>query len=172
MITRSNTPFREYKHWTHEGGIATPLIAHWPAGIPVRRRGQLEPQPGQLIDIMATCLDLAGATYPETFAGERIKPLEGVSLRPAFSGKRLSRSHPLVWEHEGNRALREGRWKLVSRENQPWELYDLAADRTESVDLSSKHPRRVKSLSGQWDRWAARADVLPVGVWRQNPGRR
>lgn len=168
----SNTPFREYKHWTHEGGIATPLIAHWPAGIPARRRGGLEPQPGQLVDIMATCLDLAGATYPETFRGERIKPLEGTSLRPAFSGKRLSRSHPLVWEHEGNRAIREGRWKLVSRENQPWELYDLTADRTESVDLSTKHPRRVRSLSGQWDRWAARADVLPVGAWRQNPGTR
>lgn len=163
----SNTPFREYKHWTHEGGIATPLIAHWPNGIPTRRRGQLETQPGQLVDIMATCLDLADAPYPNTFQGVTIKPLEGISLRPAFSGRRLSRPHPLVWEHEGNRAIRQGRWKLVGKENQPWELYDLATDRTESHDLATLRPRRVKSMADQWEAWATRAEVHPVGAWRQ-----
>ncbi|MBM3881144.1 MAG: arylsulfatase [Verrucomicrobia bacterium] len=162
----SNTPFREYKHWTHEGGISTPLIAHWPAGIPVARRGQLEPQPGQLTDIMATCLDVAGATYPAEFADERIQPLEGVSLRPAFAGQPLARTHPLVWEHEGNRALRHGRWKLVAKEKQPWELYDLEADRGETRNLAAAEPNRVRQMAEAWEAWAARASVLPLGAWR------
>jgi arylsulfatase A-like enzyme len=101
----SNTPFREYKHWVHEGGISTPLIAHWPAGIPERRRNRIEGQPGHLIDIMATCVDLAGAAYPTERNGEKIKPMEGVSLRPAFSGRSLQRAQPIFWEHEGNRAV-------------------------------------------------------------------
>jgi arylsulfatase A-like enzyme len=162
----SSTPFREYKHWTHEGGIATPLIAHWPAGMAANRKGQLEAQPGQLTDIMATCIDLAGATYPGTLGGETIQPMEGTSLRPAFRGEPLQRTRPLVWEHEGNRAVRDGRWKLVAKENQPWELYDLDADRSESHDLAAQHPDRVQRMSADWDIWAARAHVLPLGAWR------
>jgi arylsulfatase len=162
----SNTPFREYKHWTHEGGISTPLIAHWPTGIPVTRRGKLEAQPGQLVDIMATCLDLAGAQYPAEYRGQKIKPAEGVSLRPAFSGQPLVRTQPLVWEHEGNRAIRIENWKLVAMENQPWELYNLATDRTELHDLAAAQPARVKLMALAWDAWAARADVLPLGTWR------
>jgi arylsulfatase len=162
----SNTPFREYKHWTHEGGISTPLIAHWPAGIARSRRNKLERQPGHLIDVMATCVDLAGADYPTTRAGENIKPLEGVSLRPLFSGKSLQRPQPLFWEHEGNRAVRDDRWKLVARENQPWELYDMERDRTELHDLASAEPARVKAMAAQWDAYAARANVLPLGSWR------
>ena len=104
-----NTPFRLYKHFNHEGGIATPLIAHWPAGIAANRKGRLEAQPGQLTDIMATCIDLAGATYPGTLGGETIQPMEGTSLRPAFRGEPLQRTRSLVWEHEGNRAVRDGR---------------------------------------------------------------
>ena len=162
----SSTPFREYKHWTHEGGIATPLIAHWPAGIAASRKGKLEPQPGQLVDIMATCVDLAGATYPGTLGGETIQPMEGASLRPAFRGEPLQRTRPLVWEHEGNRAIRDGRWKLVAKENQPWELYDLDTDRSESRDLAAQHPDRVQRMTADWDAWAARAHVLPLGAWR------
>ena len=162
----SNTPFREYKHWTHEGGIATPLIVHWPAGIAAARRGQLEPQSGQLIDVMATCLDVAGATYPATHRGQAIKALEGSSLRLVFTGKPLARTKPLVWEHEGNRAIREGNWKLVAMEKKPWELYDLATDRTELHDLAVEQPERVKTMAAAWDAWAARADVLPLGAWR------
>jgi len=162
----SNTPFREYKHWTHEGGISTPLIAHWPEGITPVRRGQLERQPAQLVDIMATCLDLAGGVYPAEFKSQKIKPLEGTSLRPALEGKTLARTKPLVWEHEGNRAVRDGRWKLVAKENQPWELYDLDADRGESRDLASSEPARVQSMSATWDAWASRANVLPLGTWR------
>jgi arylsulfatase len=162
----SSTPFREYKHWTHEGGIATPLIAHWPAGMAASRKGKLETQPGQLVDIMATCVDLAGATYPAQFAGETIQPMEGASLRPAFRGEPLQRTRPLVWEHEGNRAIRDGRWKLVAKENQPWELYDLDVDRSESHDLAAQHPDRVQRMTADWDAWAARAHVLPLGAWR------
>jgi arylsulfatase len=162
----SNTPFREYKHWTHEGGISTPLIAHWPAGIVSARRGKLEPQPGQLVDIMATCLDVASAAYPAENQGQKIKPLEGTSLRTALAGQPIARTRPLVWEHEGNRAIRDGQWKLVAKENKPWELFDLGADRTELHDLSAAEPERVKSMAAAWEAWAARADVLPLGAWR------
>jgi arylsulfatase A-like enzyme len=162
----SNTPFREYKHWVHEGGIATPLIAHWPQGIPAKRRGQLEEQSGHLIDLMATCLDIAGATYPSGFNGNRIHPLEGASLVPAFAGKSLKRSQPIFWEHEGNRAVREGKWKLVAKSpGGAWELYDLEADRTEMRDLAPKQPRRVRDLAAKWEAWAERANVVPW-IWK------
>ncbi len=164
----SNTPFREYKHWVHEGGISTPLIAHWPKGIPAKRRGKLEPQPGHLIDLMATCVDVAGAAYPENLNGEKIKPMEGVSLRPAFKGNSLARKNPIFWEHESNRAVRDGKWKLVAKENEPWELYDMQADRTEMHDLAKMQSRKVQELAAKWDAWAKRADVLPLGSWRKN----
>lgn len=163
----SNTPFREYKHFVHEGGISTPLIAHWPEGI--KRHGQLEHQPGHLIDIMATCVDVAGADYPEQIGDHRIKPLEGVSLKPAFSGKSLNRKQPLFWEHEGNRAIRDGDWKLVSKENNPWELYNLKMDRSETHNLVDEKPDLAKELEAKWDAYAARADVLPLGGWRGTP---
>ncbi len=155
----SNTPFREYKHWVHEGGISTPLIVHWPAGIPAARRGKLEPQVGHLIDLMATCVDVSGATYPRERQGREIKPMEGISLVPAFQGKPLKRAEPLFWEHESNRAVREGRWKLVAKADQPWELYDTDADRTEMHDLAGKRPQDVQRLAAKWDAWAARANV-------------
>jgi arylsulfatase len=163
----SNTPFREYKHWTHEGGISTPLIAHWPAGIRQDRAGRLERQPGHLIDIMATCVDLAGASYPTEFAGQAIKPREGVSLRPAFNAEPLARSQPLFWEHESNRAVRDGDWKLVAKEGEPWELYNIAADRTESHNLAGSEPSIARQLAAKWDAYAARANVLPLGTWKQ-----
>jgi arylsulfatase len=162
----SNTPFREYKHWVHEGGISTPLIAHWPAGIAAARRGQLESQPGQLVDLMATCLDVAGATYPAEVRGKMITPLEGVSLRPAFAGKEIARDKPLVWEHEGNRAIRQGKWKLVAKENGPWELYNLESDRSELHDLAAVEAERVRAMAAAWEAWAGRANVLPLGAWR------
>ena len=163
----SNTPFREYKHWVHEGGISTPLIVHWPAGIPAERRGQLVQTPGHLIDIMATCVDVAAASYPRERGGHTIKPAEGVSLVPAFSGAAIERSGPLFWEHEGNRAVRDGRWKLVAKAGTPWELYDMEADRTEQHDLAASMPEKVEELAEAWDGYAARADVLPLGAWRK-----
>jgi arylsulfatase A-like enzyme len=159
----SNTPFREYKHWVHEGGISTPLVAHWPQGI--SRRGEFERQPGHLIDIMATCVDVAGAKYPEQVSENLIQPLEGRSLTPAFAGTKIERD-AIYWEHEGNRAIRDGRWKLVAREDQPWELYDMQADRTERHDLATSDPDRAKTLAARWDAWAERSNVLPLGTWK------
>jgi len=160
----SNTPFREYKHFVHEGGIATPLIVHWPAGL--TRRGDLEHQPGHLIDLMATCVDLAGAQYPVEYHGEKIVPMEGVSLVPLFKGQAINRKTPIFFEHEGNRAVRDGKWKLVAKENKPWELYDMETDRTEMHDLSAQHPEIVARLAAAWEEWAKRANVLPLGAWR------
>ena len=108
----SNTPFREYKHFVHEGGISTPLIAYWPEHI--TRKGELEKQPGHLIDLMSTCTDLAGATYPAKSDGHDILPTEGRSLVPAFDAKPIERD-AIYWEHEGNRAMRQGKWKLVAK---------------------------------------------------------
>jgi arylsulfatase len=161
----SNTPFREYKHWVHEGGISTPLIAHWPAGIPPSKRNRLETQPGHLVDLMATCVDLAGAQYPTERDGEKIKAREGISLVSAFTGHSLRRQQQIFWEHEGNRALRDENWKLVAKENENWELYDMSKDRSEMHDLAEKFPDRVKKLATQWDTIAARANVLPLGAW-------
>lgn len=160
----SNTPFREYKHWVHEGGISTPLIAHWPAGMKGIKGGALCHEPSHLIDLMATAVDLAGARYPTDYNGERITPLEGRSLRPlltAPSTPPAGAPRPLFWEHEGNKAMREGRWKLVSKHKGPWELYDIDADRTESRDLAAKEPARVKTMAAAWDAWAARVGVEP-----------
>ena len=157
----SNTPYREYKHWVHEGGISTPLIAHWPAGIPATRHNALESQPAHLIDLMATCVNLAKANYPKEFQGESIQPMEGVSLVPAFSGKPLNRTQPIFWEHEGNRAIREGDWKLVKKHPGKWELYNIAVDRVEGHDLVSEHADRVATMSKQWQTWAERVGIRP-----------
>jgi arylsulfatase len=162
----SNTPFREYKHWVHEGGISTPLITHWPAGIAEARRNTLVHTPGHLIDIAATCVDLAGAKYPAERDGEKIIPLEGVSLRPAFEGRTIERTQPIFFEHEGNRAVRDGRWKLVAKGPAgQWELYDMDADRSEMHDLAAKEPDRVKAMAAQWETWAHRVGVIPW-VWK------
>lgn len=168
----SNTPFRMFKHWAQEGGISSPLIIHWPEAI--KTKGELRTQPGHLIDIMATCVDISGATYPKTIDNQPIYPMEGKSLLPAFDDKQLDRE-ALYWEHEGNRAIRVGKWKLVSKphknpreldkiEDLPldqWELFDLAMDRTELNDLSGNYPERVKEMGDQWMVWAARALVIP-----------
>ncbi len=164
--TLNNTPFVRYKHYTDEGGIATPLIAHWPKEIPASRNGKFEPQPGHIVDIMATCLDAAGVSYPKEFNGKSITPLEGVSLRPALTGQSLRRSNPIFWEHEENRAVLDGEWKLVAVANQPWRLYNVVADRTEQNDLSAKEPARTKELMAKWEAYAARANVLPLGGWK------
>lgn len=168
--TLNNTPFVRYKHYTDEGGIATPLIAHWPKGIPHSRNGGFEPQPGHVIDIMATCVDVAGAKYPANFKENPIQPMEGVSLRPAFSGQPLNRPNPIFWEHEGNRAVLDGRWKLVALSDQPWRLYDVGADRTEQHNLAELNSDQARILAAKWDSYAARANVLPIGGWRTADG--
>ncbi|MBA7605994.1 Arylsulfatase [subsurface metagenome] len=153
----SNTPFRLYKHWVHEGGIATPLIAYWPAGI--RQQGGITHQLGHVIDLMATCCDLAGVSYPETYRGNKIIPLEGRSLVPIFQGERRQRHDVLYWEHMGNKAIRRGRWKLVSVKDGRWELYDLEADRTELRDLAGQQPELARELAALYEDWAGRWGV-------------
>ncbi len=157
--TLCNTPFSRYKHFTHEGGISTPLIAHWPAGIAASRNGSLEKQPGHLVDIMATCVDLGGAKYPGEFKGNKIEPMQGVSLRPGFDGKPLARTEPIFWEHEGNKAVRDGKWKLVQRHKTAWQLFDMEADRTEQHDISKQHPEIASRLEATWTGWAQRTYV-------------
>jgi arylsulfatase len=153
----TTTPFRRFKHFTHEGGIASPFIARWPRGI--RGRNRIDHQSGHLVDLMATIVDITGARYPREFKGQTIQPMEGVSLRPAFAGGRINRARPIFWEHEGNRAIRSGRWKLVSRYPDGWELYDMTADRAEGTDLAARHPDVVKKLGAEWDAWAQRTNV-------------
>jgi arylsulfatase A-like enzyme len=163
----SNTPFRLYKHWVHEGGISTPLIAHWPRGIKTERRREagrdgFVHEPGHLIDIMATCVDLAGGNYPTERAGRKVQPMEGRSLRPWFAAPGFTSPRTLFWEHEGNRALRMGDWKLVSKgPDGPWELYDIPRDRSELKDLAAAQPDRVRQMVREWDRWAKRTHAVP-----------
>jgi arylsulfatase len=169
----SNTPFREYKHLVHEGGIATPLIAHWPAGI--EREGKLVRQPGHVVDLMATAVDLGAASYPDTVAGRAIRSMQGLSLVPAFRGQELRREDPLFFEHQGNRAIRDGKWKAVAKgppgpeepswepswEPGSWELYDMEADRTETDDLAETRPERLKKMVREWESMARRVDAVP-----------
>ena len=163
----SNTPFREYKHYVHEGGIATPLVVHWPKGIDNSRYGKFEHQPGHVIDIMATCIDAAGVDYPQQFAGHNILPLEGVSLAPAFKGKSFNRQDALYFEHHLNCAVRDGKWKLVRKGDtrsgrlHPWELYDMESDRTEMHNLAGQYPENAAELNAKWEEWAQRAKVKP-----------
>jgi arylsulfatase A-like enzyme len=157
----SNTPFRMYKHFTHEGGIIAPLIAHWPKGF--KAKGETRAQVGHIIDVMATCTDVAGAKFPQQHKGNEIVPMEGVSLVGALrdGARQLPRENPLFWEHEGNKAVRDGDWKLVMRYGKPWELFDLSKDPVELNDLSGAQPQRVKDLAAKYDAWAGRAFVVP-----------
>lgn len=155
----SNTPFRMYKQWAHEGGIATPLIVHYPALIKKKR---LDNQVGHIMDILPTCLELAGATYPATYKNKPVIPVEGRSLVPILAGEKRAERPFLAWEHEGNRAIRQGNWKLVSKwpENQ-WQLFDMSRDRSEMNDLSASNRQKASELANQYQQWADKVGVLP-----------
>jgi len=155
----SNTPWRMYKHYSHEGGISTPCIVHWPAGF--RRRNAIEDVPAHLIDLMPTLVEVSGADYPEQFHSRQIFPMAGTSLAPALRGERMP-ERTLYFEHEGTRAVREGRYKLTALRGEAWKLYDMARDRTELEDLAAKYPQRVEVLAKKWDAWAAENQVTPL----------
>ena len=169
----SNTPFREYKHWVHEGGISTPLIVHYPDL--VKHPNSIEAFPSHIIDVMPTLVELMCASYPKMFRDHHIHPMEGVSLVPIFSGESVEREHPLCWEHELNRAVRDGDWKLVSKGRLmdgpyrfwtnfklgEWELYNIAEDRSELHDLALVHPERAEQMAKVWTTYAERVHVFP-----------
>jgi arylsulfatase len=148
-----------YKHYSHEGGISTPCIAHWPAGF--RRRNAIEAVPAHLIDLMPTIVSASGSQYPEQVGARQIPPMAGTSLLPALRGQRLP-ARALFFEHEGTRAVREGRYKLTALRDEPWRLYDMERDRTELQDLAGEQPQRVESLAKKWDTWAAENQVTPL----------
>jgi arylsulfatase A-like enzyme len=148
----SNTPFRKFKNHSHEGGICTPLIAHWPTGI--TEVGGFEREPVHFVDVMATLVELAGANYPVERGGVPVVPMRGESLLPLFAGESLQRETPLFWAWSKGKAVRSGEWKLVSHGG-PWELYDLTTDRTEMRNLAAEHPERVERMSATWTHWRA-----------------
>lgn len=163
----SATPYRLYKHFAHEGGVNTPFIAHWPARIESGRDWYREP--AQLIDVMATVLEVTGGAYPEKRDGVAVLPMDGVSLLTAFDGKPLGRRGPIFIEHEDNAFVRDGDWKLVGQGVSPagglrkkrWELYHITEDGTELNNLAEEHPDLVDSLSAKWSEWANRVGVFP-----------
>lgn len=167
----SNTPFQKFKSTLNEGGIATPLVVHWPNGLKVNP-GSINTNVGYLVDIMPTFLEVAGATYPQNFQGQAITPLEGISLAPNFAKiqpkEKIQRT--LYWEQYGNKAIREGDMKavfsLIARNNKKksgqWELFDLKNDCTEMQNLALKEPKKLEELISKWDKWAAQSQVFPI----------
>ena len=154
----SNSPFRLFKRWTHEGGISTPFIINWPSGI---KTSSIVHDPTHIIDISATLYELAGAEYPAELNGKPITPIEGQSFYNAFSEGTWKRGNPIFWEHEGNRAMRDGEWKIVSEIGKGWELHNMSKDRTELVDLATGDTARLNDMVTSYELWANRCGVLP-----------
>jgi len=157
----SNTPFRYYKKDTYEGGIATPFIVSWPNQI--SNKGSISHQPGHINDVMTTICDITGAEYPESFKGNTITPMPGKSFAPILRGEKLENSDPIFWEHNGNRAVRKGDWKLVAKKGKPWELYKLSENRTETNNQIAEQKEIAGDLIQRYESWASE-----VGVdWKQ-----
>jgi len=161
----SNTPMKYYKLYEHEGGVATPMIVHWPKGI--KDKGVLRNQVGHVMDFMPTLMDLSGAAYPKEYKNNTILPLEGESLVATFNSDK-HHDRTVFFEHVANRGVRDGDWKLVSLGKQqfpftsPWELYNLKEDRSETNNLAAKYPEKVKELTAKWNSWATRTNVFPL----------
>ncbi|TWT85005.1 Arylsulfatase [Planctomycetes bacterium CA13] len=159
--TLSNSPCRDYKHFTHQGGVQTPLIVHWPAGIPGNRNGQILNQNGYLPDLVETCLDLGGGQRPKMLKGKAVPTADGVSLVAAMKGSDAPlHSTPVMIEHEGKCVARLGSWKLVKHYNQPWELYDIDHDFSELNDLVADYPEKAAELEKAYNEWAERCGVV------------
>lgn len=178
----SNTPFRLFKHWTHEGGISTPMIAHWPDGI--QQTNTINRSMGTVLDIMPTCLQLADAEYPDSYQGHKIKPCEGQSLVNIIKTGSFQDHDIMFWAHEGNRAVRDGKWKLVSYFNEPrqfgvaqgkrtgdWQLYNLENDRTEMHDLIDEYPDRAENMISKYEHFADRVGVIDWETVNRKTGR-
>jgi arylsulfatase len=155
-----NTPFQLYKHFTTEGGTASPFIAHWPNGI--KKTGGWVRERGHIIDVMPTLRAVAGAAYPIDFAGRDVQPEEGISLLPAFGGKKLPK-RTIYFEHQESRGVIDGNWKVVWGKRMPWEieweLYNLKRDRSETTNLAERYPKRTKDLAAQWEAYATRTGI-------------
>ncbi|WP_375582620.1 arylsulfatase [Cyclobacterium xiamenense] len=153
----ATTPFRRYKRWLEEGGIVTPLVVHWPAGL--RAKG-ITRETGHVVDIMATCLDLANVPYPETYRGTPLRPLRGKSLRPVFEGGIMDKNREWYWEHFGHRAMRKGKWKTISKAPEfHWELFDLDADPTELREVGLQNPQVLEAMIRDYAGWAKQVGV-------------
>jgi len=148
-----NAPFRYWKAQSFEGGMCTPMIVHWPAGLRTKS-GSITDQPGHVMDIMATCLDISGASYPDVYNGNRIEPLQGISLLPILKGREREGHKTLGWEHEGGRAFRSGDWKISALRKGNWELFNVKNDRTETRNLAEENPEKLKELVSLWNKWA------------------
>ena len=170
----SNTPYREYKHWIHEGGIHTPFIVHWPNGIDKSLNNTFIRDYGHITDIMATCAGLSSANYPEQYKGKEIVPMQGTSLLPHFSKKPNNRG-PIFWEHEANIGMREGKWKLVAKTPEDGkfdvgklELYNIDEDPTELKDLAHVYPQKLDSMYTAWKSWANYVQIYPFDTREYN----
>lgn len=170
----SNTPYREYKHWIHEGGIHTPMIVHWPNGIDKSMNNSYIRDYGHLTDILATCAELSGAQYPQKFKGIEIVPMQGTSLVPHFS-KRDNKRGPIFWEHEANIGMRDGKWKLVAKtpedgtfDPKSLELYNINEDPVELKDLAKVYPQKLDSMYKAWQVWADYVQVYPFDTREYN----
>ena len=145
-----NTPFRYYKNYTYQGGVATPFIAHWPDQI---EPGSQTPVMARFTDIMPTLVDLTGADYPDTYKGEEVVEMQGRSLVPVLRGASIDRTGPIYWKWADSRAIWANGWKLVDHGEMGWRLFDLSGDRTETENLRAEHPDRVDSLRSAWENW-------------------
>ena len=170
----SNTPYRMYKHWVHQGGISTPLIVHWPNGIDKSLNNIFIRDYGHITDIMATCVELSGARYPRTYNGHKIVPMQGTSLVKHFSNQKNGRG-PIFWEHEANISMRDGKWKLVAKTPEDstfsakrLELYNIDEDPTELHDLAGIYPQKRDSLYKAWEKWAHYVKVYPMDTREYN----
>ncbi len=167
----SNTPFKKFKKFTHEGGISSPFFAHWPAGL--KNHGAIgTKQYFHFIDIMPTLCELAGAKYPAKSKGKEIKPMEGISLLPYLKDpNKKTPIRPIYWQHENHAAVRYGKWKLLNindRDDSKWQLFDMNNDRAEEFDVAEKYPEITKDLKEKWEKWAITADVKPFPETKKN----